>query len=151
MSKCFKIQSMNSLSSIFHHRLIKILLTSHLSQISDNWENFLSRNGFAWVDNTVNRPVNLNPNLDSPVTDSQAFNSLGGCEFNESMSISLQIPMVRKSRCIISPRKLLEQVVDKLKGKVSLVLSNEPNQNHSDKPTVRKICKGKKNSKLRFE
>jgi hypothetical protein len=31
MSKCYKRQSMNSLSSLFHHGLIKILLVSHLS------------------------------------------------------------------------------------------------------------------------
>jgi hypothetical protein len=118
MSKHFKRQSMNSLSSLFHHGLIKILLLSHLSQIGDNWESFLSRNGFSQTDNTVNPPLNVNPNFDSPVTKSQGFISPDGCEINESVSIALQTPMVKKSRCIFSPRKSLEQVVDELKGKV---------------------------------
>jgi hypothetical protein len=41
LSKRYKRQSMNSLSSLLHHRLVKILLVSHLSQIDDNWECFL--------------------------------------------------------------------------------------------------------------
>jgi hypothetical protein len=144
MSKHFKRQSMNSLSSLFHHRLIKILLISHLSQIRDNWESFLSRNGFSQADNTVNPPLNVNPNLDSPVTDSQVFNSLGGCEFNESVSIVLETPMVKELPCMFSPRKYLEQVVGELKEKYSPVPANEPNQNHNDKLIKRKIHKGKK-------
>jgi hypothetical protein len=150
MSKCFKRQSMNSLSSLFHHGLIKILFLSHLSQIGDTWESFLESKWFHPTDSTVNSPLNVNPIFDSPVTESQGFNSPDGCEINESVSIALQTPMVKKSRCIFSPRKSLEQVVDELKGKVSPVLSNEPNQNHSDKPTVKKFRKGKK-KKLRFE
>jgi hypothetical protein len=92
----------------------------------------------------VNSPLNVNPNSDNPVTESQGFDSPNGCEINESMSVSLQTPMVKKSRCIFSPRKSLEQVVDELKGKVSPILANKPNQGHSDKPTVKKIRKGKK-------
>jgi hypothetical protein len=120
---------MNSLSSLFHHGLIKILLISHLSQIGDNWESFLSRNGFSQADNTVNLPLNVNPNLDSPVTESQVFNSPDGCEFNESVSIVLETPVVKKLPCMFSPRKSLEQVVGELKGKASPVLTNEPNLN----------------------
>jgi hypothetical protein len=58
---------MNSLSSLFHHGLVKILLVSHLSQIGDNWEGFLSRNGFTQVDDTVIPHLIVNPNLDIPV------------------------------------------------------------------------------------
>ena len=92
----------------------------------------------------MNLPLILNPNLDSPGTKSQGFNSPDGCEINESVSIALKTPMVKKSRCMFSPRKLLEQVVGELKGKASLALANEPNHNHNDKPTVRRIRKGKK-------
>jgi hypothetical protein len=87
---------MNSLSSLFHHGLIKILLLSHLSQIRDNWESFLSRNGFAQDDNTVNPSLNVNPSFDSPMTESQGFNSPNGCEFNEYVSITLKTHVVKK-------------------------------------------------------
>jgi hypothetical protein len=92
----------------------------------------------------VTLPLNVNPSLDSPMTEIQGFNSPDDCEITKSVSIVLKTPMVKKSRCILSPRKSLEQVVEELKGKVPPVLFNEPNQNHNDKPTVRKICKGKK-------
>jgi hypothetical protein len=108
MSKRYKRQSMNSLSSPFHHGLIKILLLSHLSQIGDNWESFLSQNGFSQTDNTMNPPLDVNPSFDSPVTESQGFNSPDGCEINESVSIVLKTPMVKKSRCMFSSRKSLE-------------------------------------------
>jgi hypothetical protein len=68
MSKLYKRQIMNSLSSIFHCELIKILLISHLSKIGDKWERFVSRNGFTQVDNTVNPPSIVKPNMDYPVT-----------------------------------------------------------------------------------
>ena len=145
MLKHFKCQSMNSLSSLFHHRLVKIMLLSHLSQISDNWESFLSQNGFAQDKNKFNPYLNVNPNLDSLEQESQGFNSPDGCEINESVSIALKTPVVKKSRCMFSPIKSLEYVVGELKGKSSPVLVNEPNQNHNDKPIVRKIHKGKKN------
>jgi hypothetical protein len=45
---------------------------------------------------------------------------------------------------MFSPRKSLEHVVGELKGKAFPVLGNEPNQNCNDKPTARKIRKGKK-------
>jgi hypothetical protein len=106
---------MNSLSSLFHHGLIKILFLSNPSQIEDNWESFLSQNGFSKRDNTVNLPLIANPNFNSPGTESQGFNSLDGCEFNESMSISLKTSVVKKSRCMVSPRKSLEQVVGEFK------------------------------------
>jgi hypothetical protein len=59
MSKRYKRQSVDS--SIFHHRLIKILLIHHLSTVGDCWDNFLVRNGFSM---TV--PI-VNPNLDEPL------------------------------------------------------------------------------------
>jgi hypothetical protein len=108
MSKHFKRHSMNSMSSLFHHMLIKIMVISHLSQIRDNWESFLSRNGFSQADHTVNLPLNVNPSFDSLVTESQGFNSPDGYEINEFVSIVLKTPMVNKSRCIFSPRKSLE-------------------------------------------
>jgi hypothetical protein len=143
---------MNSLSSLFHHRLIKILLISHLSKIGDNWESFLSRNGFTQVDNTVNPPLIVNPILDRPVTESQVFNSPDGSKFNEPTSIVVETPVVKKLPCRFSPRKYLEQVVGELKGKVSPVPTNEPNLNSNDKPVAKKIRKGKKqhNSDLNF-
>jgi hypothetical protein len=120
------------------------LLLSHLSQIEDNWENFLSQNGFSQTNNTVNPPLNVNLNCDSPVTEIQGFIPPDGYEINESVSISLQNPIFKKSLCIFSSSKSLEQVVGELKGKYSPILASEPNMNNSDKPTIRKFRKGKK-------
>jgi len=108
MSKCYKRQSTNSLSSLLHHRLIKILLISHLSQICDNWEIFLSQNGFTQVDNATNPPLIENPSLDRPVDKSQVFNSPDGSEFNESTSIVVENPVVKELPCMFSPKKSLE-------------------------------------------
>ena len=69
------------------------------------------------------------------------FNSPDGYEINESISIASKTPMVKKSRCMFSPKKSLEEVEGELKGKYPPVLPNEPNQNHNDKPTVREIRK----------
>jgi hypothetical protein len=60
------------------------------------------------------------------------------------VSVALQNSMGKKPRCIFSPRKSLEQVMDVLKERISPTLAFEPNQGHSDKPTVKKIRKGKK-------
>jgi hypothetical protein len=143
---------MNSLLSIFHHELIKILFISHLSQTGDNWESFVIRNGFTQVDNTVNPPLIVNPNLDSLVTESQVFNSPKGSEFNEPVSIVVETPVVKKLPCMFSPRKSSEQIVRELKGKDSPRPTNEPNLNSNDKPIVKKNRKGKKqqSSNLNF-
>jgi hypothetical protein len=45
MSKRFKHEKDDS--SLFHHGLIKVLVTHHLSLSGDSWQAFLSRNGFA--------------------------------------------------------------------------------------------------------
>jgi hypothetical protein len=71
--------------------------------------------------------LNVSPSFDSPMTETQGFIALDRCEINESVSIALQNPMVKKPNCIFSSRKSLEQVVDELKGKVSPILANEPN------------------------
>jgi hypothetical protein len=92
----------------------------------------------------VNSPLNVNPNSDNPVIESQGFDSPNCCEINEPIFSSLQTPLGKKPRCICFPRKSLEQLVDELKGKVSPVITNKLNQDHSDKPTVKKIRKGKK-------
>ena len=92
MYKHYKWQSINYLSSLFHHGLIKILFVSHLLQIGDSWEGFLSWNGFTQVDDTVSPHLIANPDLDRPVTKIQVFNSLDGYEFNEPTSIVNETP-----------------------------------------------------------
>jgi hypothetical protein len=52
-------------------------------------------------------------------------------------------PLGKKPRCIFTPKKSLEEVVDVLKGKVSPALAIELNQGFSDKPTVKKNRKRK--------
>jgi hypothetical protein len=45
MAKRYKRQHLNS--SLFHHGLIKILLVHQLNLQNDDWNSFLTRNGFA--------------------------------------------------------------------------------------------------------
>jgi hypothetical protein len=45
MSKRFKHEKADS--SLFHHSLIKLIIIHHLNLSGDNWQAFLSRNGFA--------------------------------------------------------------------------------------------------------
>jgi hypothetical protein len=45
MSKRFKCEKDDS--SLFHHGLIKLIIVHHLNLSGDNWQAFLSRNGFA--------------------------------------------------------------------------------------------------------
>jgi hypothetical protein len=45
MSKRFKHEKADS--SLFHHGLIKLIIIHHLNLSGDNWQAFLSRNGFA--------------------------------------------------------------------------------------------------------
>jgi hypothetical protein len=100
----------------------------------------------------VNSPLNVNPNSDNPVTESQGFDSHNDCEINEPISVALQTPLGKKPRCIFTPRKSLEEVVDVLKEKVSPTPAIELNQGFSDKPTAKKNRKRKKqdNSDLSF-
>jgi hypothetical protein len=97
MSKCYKKQSLNPLSSLFdNHMLIRILLLSHLSQIGNTWERFLSRNIFSQPESTMNSSLNVNPNPDNPVTKSQGFSSHNDCELNEPNFVALQTPLGKK-------------------------------------------------------
>jgi len=88
------------------------LLLLHLSQIEETWEIFLSRNSFSQLDDTVNSPLNVNPNYDNTMTKSQGFDLPNEFEINEPYFVALQTPLVKKPRCIFLPRKSLEQVVD---------------------------------------
>jgi hypothetical protein len=45
MAKRYKRQSLNS--SLFHHGLIRLLLVHHLKLQGDDWDTFLTRNGFV--------------------------------------------------------------------------------------------------------
>jgi hypothetical protein len=144
MAKHYKRHSKNALSSLFHHRLIKILLVSHLSQIGDSLEGFLSRNGFTQVDDTINPHLIANPNLDRLVTESQIFNSLDGSKFIEPVSIVDETPVDNELPCRFSLKRSLEQVITELKEKDHPVPMNESNLNDNDKPVVKNFRKGKK-------
>jgi hypothetical protein len=154
MSKRYKKQSLNPLSSLFHHGLIRILLLSHLSQIGDTWENFLCRNNFSLPESTVDSPLhsNVNPNPDNPVTESQGFDSHRDRELTEPIYVAMQNPLGKKPRYNFVPKKSLEEVVDVLKERVSPTPAIEPTQGLIDKPTVKKNRKKKKqdNSDLSF-
>jgi hypothetical protein len=152
MSKHYKRQGMNFLSSLFHHRLVKILLVSHLSQVGDSWEGFLSRNGFTQVNDIVRPHLIVNPNLDRPVTESQVVNSLDSLEFIELVFVFDETPVDKELPCFFSPKRSLEQVITELKGKDHHVLMKKSNLNNNDKPVVKNLCKGKKpqNTDLNF-
>jgi hypothetical protein len=63
MAKRYKRQSLNS--SLFHHGLIRLLLVHHLKLQGDDWDTFLTRNGFVTL-NPVEMPVVDKPMLEKP-------------------------------------------------------------------------------------
>jgi len=60
MSKRYKRQNLNPLSSLFRHELKRIMLVSHLSQIGHTWESFLSHKKISQPESTVNSTLNVN-------------------------------------------------------------------------------------------
>jgi hypothetical protein len=64
MSKRYKRQNLDS--SLFHHGLIKLLLVHHLKLLGDDWDAFVTRNGFVTV-NPVETPVVDKPMLEKPL------------------------------------------------------------------------------------
>jgi hypothetical protein len=154
MSKHYKKNILNPLSSLFHHDLIRIMLLSHLSQIEDTWENFFCRNNFSLPKSTVSSPLHLNVSLNphNLMTEGQGFDSHNECELNEPNFVALQTPLGKNPRCIFTPRKSLENVVDVLKEKVYPTPAIELNQGFSEKPIAKKNRKSKKhdNSDLSF-
>jgi hypothetical protein len=119
-------------------------LVYHLSKIGDNWETFLSRNGFTQVDATVNPLLIVNPNLDRPMTEIQVINSIDGSEFIEPISVVDETPVDKELPCRFSPRRSLEQVITELKEKDHHVPMNDSNLNDNDKSVVKNFRKGKK-------
>jgi hypothetical protein len=154
MSKNYKKHSLNPLSSLFHHGLIRILLLSHLAQIGDTWEDFLCRNNFSLPESIVNSPLhsNINPYPCNPMTKIQCVDSHKYCELTKPISVAMQNPLGKKPRYNFVPRKLLEEVVDVLKERVSPAPTIETTQGFHEKPIVKKNHKKKKqgNSDLRF-
>jgi hypothetical protein len=148
MSKCYKRQGLNPLSILFYHGIIRIFLVSHLSQVGDTWESFLSQNNFSQPECTMNSPINVNPISDNPVTESQGFDSHNDCEIIEPIYVPMQTPIGKKPRCVFFPRKSLEQVVDVLKERIYPTHAIESNQGFSDKPTVKKNRNSKKQESL---
>jgi hypothetical protein len=64
MSKRYKRRSIDS--SLFHQRLIKIILIHHLSIVGGCWDKFLVSNGFTMI-----VPI-VNPSLDEPLIKNQS-------------------------------------------------------------------------------
>jgi hypothetical protein len=64
MSKRYKRQNLDS--SLFHHGLIKLLLVHHLKALGDDWDGFITRNGFVTV-NPVETPVVDKPMIEKPL------------------------------------------------------------------------------------
>jgi hypothetical protein len=70
MTKRYKRQFLNS--SLFHHRLIRMLLFHHLKLQGDDWDTFLSQNGFDTSNPVeVDKPMleeTLIPSIDKTVS-----------------------------------------------------------------------------------
>jgi hypothetical protein len=80
MAKRYKRQSLNS--SLFHHGLIRMLLVHHLKLQGDDWDTFLSRNGFV-TSNPVEVPMVDKPMLEKtpvPSSDRPIFLSKEPCD-----------------------------------------------------------------------
>jgi hypothetical protein len=136
MSKRYKRQGINS--SLFHHGLVKILLVYHLSNIGDNWETFLIRNGFTQTDTTTNPLLISNPNSDMPVVEIQFVNSIDGPTFID------KTPLDEGLQCRFSLARSPEQVTAELKGKYPHVPMNDASLNFNVKSDVKKLCKERK-------
>jgi hypothetical protein len=67
MSKRYKRQKLDSI--LFHHGLIKLLISHHLKLLNDDWDAFVTRNGFVTI-NPVETPV-----VDKPMLEKSLFPS----------------------------------------------------------------------------
>ena len=63
MAKRYKMQSLNSI--LFHNGLIRLLLVHHLKLQGNDWDTFLTCNGFI-ASNHVEMPVVDKPMLENP-------------------------------------------------------------------------------------
>jgi hypothetical protein len=64
MSKRYKRQNLDS--NLFHHGMIKLLLVHHLKELADDWDGFITRNGFVIV-NPVETPMVDKPMIEKHV------------------------------------------------------------------------------------
>ena len=85
----------NKNQSLFHHGLIKILVSSRLEELGQTWDSFLVRNGFGdneeWPKQTPRvrcRWVN-NEEAELEVEDSGSQDDLGGEGFHPDQTLSL--------------------------------------------------------------
>jgi hypothetical protein len=66
MSKRFKREKADS--SLFHHGLIRLIVVHHLNLHGDNWQSFLSRNGFVDSESVqIDKPVVSETKVGPPV------------------------------------------------------------------------------------
>ena len=80
MSKRYKRHKLDS--SLFHHGLIKLLIVHHLKLLNDDWDAFVTRNGFVAV-NPIETPVVDKPMLEKslfPSSDRLVFLCKNPCE-----------------------------------------------------------------------
>jgi hypothetical protein len=131
MAKFYQSQNVNAQSSLFHHGLIRILVISQLSNVGDNWQDFVTRNGFAPPETVIDSPLHFdepsNPCLSTPSLENLHV------ELQEiPVSITKTLVVFHKSskgknlRRDFIPKKSLEGVLDNLKDKVLVVPSSEP-------------------------
>jgi hypothetical protein len=154
ISKLYQRWRLNPLSSLFHQGLIRILVFSHLSRTGDTWEDFLCRNNFTLPEKTVESALLFNKNSSpcKPTTKKQGVDPHKYHATIELNFVAIQNPLGKNPRYDFMPRKLLEEVIDVLKDRVSSALIVESTQGVLNKLIVKKNCKhkGQSNSDLSF-
>jgi hypothetical protein len=104
-------------------------MLSNLAQTRDTWEDFLCRNNFTLPENIVEPPMhlNMNPSPCNPTTENQSVDPHGDHVSIEPNSVAMQNPLGKEPRYNFMPRKLLEEVIDVLKERVSPAPTIDPN------------------------
>jgi hypothetical protein len=145
MSKRFKREKADS--NLFHHGLIKLIIVHHLSLHHDNWQAFLSRNGFCNPDSAQIDKVVVSETLARPAV---PFHILLP-PAKPSNFPDIDLPDILTNPCTKDKVEAVKKPVSKQgrgnnvfnsKGKknarlISRLSWNKPKQNIDQKPIVR--------------
>jgi hypothetical protein len=122
MSKRFKREKDDS--SLFHHDLIKLIIAHHLSLHCDNWQAFLSRNGFSNPDSTQIDKVVVSETLARPAVPFHIL--LPPAKPSDCLDIDL--PNAITNPCTKDKAQAIKKPVNK-KGRGDNVFNSKGNKN----------------------
>jgi hypothetical protein len=128
MAKRFKREKADS--SLFHQGLIKLIIVHHLSLHHDNWQAFLSRNGFANPESAQIDKVVVSETLARPVVPLHILLP----PFKPSVCPDLDLPDALVNPCAKDETEAVKKPVSK-KGK------GNPTVNSKGKKNVRLILR----------